>query len=168
MSQTIKLRSVGYSLVAVAVVLILGPSLMAQDQTQSDSKLRVVPRVLGAKQPELARSPNDMVRLDQAGNLVVEGVRKRGGEAITIVITRRVHVRPVVNCSVRSDPGGLTYEYRITNAPDAKQWIQIFWLDAFGPIGSARAPEYWRVYNIERSKPPLERVFFGRDALDSG
>ena len=167
MSQTIKLRSVGYSVIAVAVVLIPGPSLLAQDQTQSDSKLRVVPRVLGTKQPELARSPNDRVRLDEAGNLVVEGARKRGGEAITIAITRRVHVRPIVNCGVRSGSDGLTYEYRITNAPDAKQWIQIFWLDASGPIGSARAPEYWRVYNIERSKPPFERVFFGRDALDS-
>jgi hypothetical protein len=156
-----------YSLVTVAVVLILGHSLMAQDQKQSDSKLRVVPRVLGTKQPELARSPNDKVRLDEDGNLIVEGARKQGGEVITIKITRRVHVRPVVNCIVRSDPGGFTYEYRITNAPDAKQWIQIFWLDALGSIGSARAPEYWRVYNIERSKPPLERVFFGRDALDS-
>lgn len=167
MSQTIRLRSVGYSPVAVSVVLIIGASLMAQDQKQSDPKLRVVPQVLGTKQPDLTRSPNDRVWLDEAGNLIVEGARRRGGEAITIAITRRVHVRPIVNCSVRSGPDGFTYEYRITNAPDAKQWIQIFWLDALGPIGAARAPEYWRVYNVERSKAPLERVFFGRDALDS-
>mgnify|MGYP005814660231 CR=1 FL=1 len=167
MLQTIKHLAVGNCFARVAVALILSTSLMAQDQKQSESQLRVVPRVLGTKQPDLARSPNDRVWLDEAGNLVVEGARRRGAEAITIAITRRVHVRPIVNCSVRSGPEGFTYEYRITNAPDAKQWIQIFWLDALGPIGAARAPEYWRVYNIERSKPPLERVFFGRDALDS-
>ena len=167
MSQTIKHLAVGNCLAAVAGTMILSTSLIAQNQKQSESQLRVVPRVLGTKQPELTRSPNDRVRLDEAGNLVVEGARRRGGEAITIAITRRVHVRPIVNCSVRSGPDGFTYEYRITNAPDAKQWIQIFWLDALGPIGAARAPEYWRIYNVERSKAPLERVFFGRDALDS-
>jgi hypothetical protein len=166
MPQTIKLLAVRYSLVAV-VALIPGPSLMAQNHKQSESELRIVPRVLGTKQPEPTRSQNDSVRLDDAGNLVVEGARRGGGEAITIAITRRVHVRPIVNSSVLSGPGGFTYEYKVRNAPNAKQWIQIFWLDAFGPVSSARAPEYWRVYNIERSKPPLERVFFGRDALDS-
>ncbi|MBX5493978.1 MAG: hypothetical protein IRZ15_01460 [Bryobacteraceae bacterium] len=137
---------------------------MAQHQKQSESPLRVVSRVLGTKQPELTRSQDDSVRLDEAGDLVVEGARRRGGETIPIAITRRVHVRPIVNCSVRNNPDGSTYEYKITNAPEAKQWIQIFWLDSFGPVSCARAPGYWSAYNIERSKPPFERVLRPRRA----
>jgi DNA-binding protein len=114
----------------------------------------------------MTRSPNDSVRLNADGDLVVEGARGKAGEPRTLTIKRRVHVKPEVICTVNRGNGAFTYNYKVANAPVAKQWIQIFWVDVFGSAVTARAPEYWRVYNIDRSKPPIERVFFGRDAAD--
>ncbi len=159
--------SAGAYALRLCVLLVLVVAVPGQQPQNSASQLRVVPRVSGTQQSEMTRSPNDSVRLNNDGDLVIEGARRRTGEQVTIVITRRVHVRPVITASVQRGASGFRYEYKVANAPDAKQWIQIFWVDALGPVVAARTPEYWRAYNIDRTKPPVERVFFGRDAADN-
>ncbi len=153
-------------LLALGFIFATVPSF-AQQAQDNRPKIRVVPRVLGTSQPELTRSPNDRVQLNAEGDLVIEGARGRLGEQVSMTILRRVHVRPEVVCRVHREEDGFRYEYAVANAHGARQWIQIFWLDALAQVASARAPEYWRIYNIDRSKPPVERVFFGRDAKDN-
>jgi hypothetical protein len=139
----------------------------AQQARQQGPKVRVTPRVSAVRPPELTRSPDDKVWVNDEGDLVIEGARGKSGEPVPFTITRRVHVRPEVLCRVRREGDGFKYEYAFANAQGARQWIQIFWLDALAQVAVARAPASWRVFNIERSKPPVERVFFGRDAADN-
>lgn len=148
-------------------VILLGSVVAGLGQSQPPPTKRIVPHVLGRRDQPVQPGLNERVSLTPDGDLVIEGaVQVNGSLSPSVVTTRAVHVNPVVTSVVRSIAGGYEYQYQIQNGPGAKQWIQIFWVDATGPITATRVPAYWRVYNIDRSKEPAERVFIGRDAPD--
>jgi len=151
-------------------VLVFGLAAagLCQSQAPPAKTKRVVPHVLGTREQVVQQAPNEKVSLTADGDLVIEGaVLTNGSLSPPVVQIRAVHVKPSVTSVVRITEGGYEYQYHIQNGEGARQWIQIFWVDATGPVTAARAPAYWRVYNIDRSKAPTERVFIGRDAVDT-
>ncbi len=162
------MRNISKIAIAMAAITCTTPAVFGQQSGSETQRLRVVPRVLGRKPaPPSALAPNERVSFNKDGDIVIEGARRRDSTTATLVIERNVHVAPHVTATVRPTGNGFTYEYQIGNGPDAKQWIQLFWIDAFGPVTSTRVPQYWFVYNIDKTKPPIERIFIGRSGTDT-